>query len=57
MSTTENLSTKVVKSIRSEDQPIGKIEPSAPFVMVGLSYMLVLFAVMVVAAILYAIVM
>lgn len=42
MVSTEDMSEKVDKALHSKDEPLGKREPSAPFALVGLSYLLVL---------------
>jgi hypothetical protein len=42
MTTTEDIKENIEKSMNSEDRPIGDVEPSAPFAMVGLSYMIIL---------------
>ncbi|MGV3485712.1 MAG: hypothetical protein ACO1RT_14945 [Planctomycetaceae bacterium] len=42
MVSTGNLEEKVHKAIHSEDEPLEKRQPTAPFALVGLSYLLVL---------------
>ena len=42
MTTTDDLKEQIDKSIHSEDRPLADREPTAPFAMVGLSYMLIL---------------
>lgn len=54
MTTTEKITEKVDKALHSEDRPIGDVEPAAPFVMVGLSYMLILALLIAAMAILWA---
>jgi len=56
MNNQETMSEKVVKSVQSEDRPLGEVEPAAPFVMVGLSYMMILIGLMALAAVAWVIV-
>jgi hypothetical protein len=39
----EPITKKIDKSIHSEDEPLGKQAPGAPFALVGLTYLIVLF--------------
>lgn len=39
---TEDMSEKVDKAIHSEDEPLSKRRPAAPFALVGLSYLVIL---------------
>jgi len=55
MTTTETITEKVEKSLHSQDKPLGDIEPAAPFIMVGLSYMLILGLAIAAMAILWAV--
>lgn len=55
MTTTEKITEKIDKALHSEDRPIGDVEPAAPFVMVGLSYMLILALLIAAMAILWAV--
>lgn len=46
----ETMSEKVVKAANSEDEPMGRETPQAPFALVGLSYLAVLALVVLVVA-------
>jgi len=46
----ETVSEKIVKAAKSEDQPMGRETPQAPFALVGLSYLAALALVVLIIA-------
>lgn len=48
--TSETMSEKVVKAAKSEDEPMGRENPQAPFALVGLSYLAALALVVLIIA-------
>ncbi|GAA5509669.1 hypothetical protein [Novipirellula caenicola] len=49
----KNVTDSVKESIHSEDQPLGKKAPGAPFAVVGLTYPLILIGILAIAAAYY----